>query len=43
VGILHFASDWWSGEPTLSRAELVDQLMTLVWEGLGHIPYDDRG
>jgi AcrR family transcriptional regulator len=40
VGILHFASDWWSGEPTLSRAELVDQLMTLVWDGLGHVPYD---
>jgi AcrR family transcriptional regulator len=43
VGILHFASDWWSDEPTLSRPELVDHLMTLVWDGLGHVPYPGRG
>jgi AcrR family transcriptional regulator len=43
VGILHNASDWWAGEHTMTRAELVGHLMALVWDGLGHVPYDDRG
>lgn len=43
VGILHFASDWWTGERSLTRADLVDQLMALVWDGLGHVRYPDRG
>jgi AcrR family transcriptional regulator len=38
VGILHFASAWWSGEGDMPRDELVEHLMALVWNGLGNMP-----
>jgi AcrR family transcriptional regulator len=42
VGILHYASDWWTAEPTLTRAELVDQLMAMVWNGLANVGTEGR-
>jgi AcrR family transcriptional regulator len=38
VGILHNASDWWSDEQAMSRSEVVEHLMTLVWNGLANVP-----
>jgi AcrR family transcriptional regulator len=43
VGILHYASDWWTEERTMPRAELVDHLMALVWNGLANVGTDGRG
>jgi AcrR family transcriptional regulator len=43
VGILHYASDWWTDERSMTRAELVDHLMALVWNGLANVGADGRG
>jgi AcrR family transcriptional regulator len=42
VGVLHFAGDWWTNERTMSRAELVDHLMVLVWDGLASLSPEPR-
>lgn len=42
VGILHYASDWWTEEHTMTRAELVDHLMSLVWNGLANVGLEGR-
>lgn len=42
VGMVHFAGDWWSEQATVTRAELLDQLMTLAWDGLGALRLDER-
>lgn len=41
VGMAHLCGDWWVGRRTISRAALVDYLVTLVWDGLGAL--DPRG
>jgi AcrR family transcriptional regulator len=40
VGMVHFAGDWWSAEKPVSRRALVDDLMTLAWDGLGSLDLD---
>jgi AcrR family transcriptional regulator len=34
VGMVHFATDWWLTDQTVSRDQLVDDLVTLVSRGL---------
>jgi AcrR family transcriptional regulator len=44
VGMVQFTGDWWIGggrdERPGSRAEVVEHLMTLVWDGLGGLDID---
>jgi hypothetical protein len=35
VGMVHLAGDWWLERRTMTRARLVDDLTTLLWNGLG--------
>jgi hypothetical protein len=42
VGILHYASDWWTEERSMTRTELVDHLMSLVWDGLANVGTQGR-
>ncbi len=35
VGLVHQAGDWWVDDRTMSREALVDDLVTLLWDGLG--------
>jgi AcrR family transcriptional regulator len=37
VGMVHMAGDWWVTRRTFSRAEVVDQLTRLLWDGLGSL------
>ncbi len=41
VGMVHFAGDWWSEQKPVSRADLVERLITLAWDGLGSIGLDE--
>ncbi|HJR46262.1 MAG TPA: TetR family transcriptional regulator [Actinomycetota bacterium] len=34
VGMVHVAGDWWLEQRTMTRARLVDHLVTLLWTGL---------
>lgn len=34
VGMVHQAGDWWVDDQTMSRATLVDYLVTMLWDGL---------
>lgn len=34
VGLVHQAGDWWVDDQTMSRATLVDYLVSLLWDGL---------
>ena len=38
VGMVHMAGDWWLERPTMSREALVSYLVTLLWDGFGHLP-----
>ena len=40
VGMVHMAGDWWVDRRTFSRAEVVEHLVALLWDGLGSL--DDR-
>jgi AcrR family transcriptional regulator len=35
VGMVHLAGDWWLERRTMTRARLVDDITTLLWNGLG--------
>ena len=35
VGLVHQAGDWWVDDQSMSRDDLVDHLVSLLWEGLG--------
>ena len=35
MGAVFMAADWWVDTHALSRAELVDHLTSLLWEGMG--------
>jgi AcrR family transcriptional regulator len=35
IGLVHQAGDWWVNEQSMSRRELVDDLVSLLWDGLG--------
>lgn len=37
VGMVHMAGDWWLEHPTMSRDALVAYLVTLLWDGFGHL------
>ena len=41
VGMVHFAGDWWSEQKPVSRADLVERLITLAWDGLGSVGLDE--
>lgn len=34
VGLVHQAGDWWVSDRSMSRAELVDYLVSMLWDGL---------
>ncbi|MEO7428405.1 MAG: TetR/AcrR family transcriptional regulator [Acidimicrobiales bacterium] len=34
VGLVHQAGDWWVDDQTMTRAALVDYLVSLLWDGL---------
>ena len=34
VGLVHQAGDWWLDDQTMSRAQLVEYLTSLLWDGL---------
>jgi AcrR family transcriptional regulator len=34
VGLVHQAGDWWVDDQTMTRAQLVDQLTMLLWDGI---------
>jgi AcrR family transcriptional regulator len=38
TGMVHNVGQWWLTDRTLSRDELVDQLVTIAWSGLGPGP-----
>jgi AcrR family transcriptional regulator len=38
VGLVHQAGDWWVDDRSMSRDVLVDDLVTLLWHGLGSRP-----
>lgn len=38
VGLVHQAGEWWVDDQTMSRADLVDHLVSLLWDGLGAAP-----
>jgi len=40
VGMVHFAGDWWSAEKPIPRHVLVENLMTLAWDGLASLDID---
>ncbi len=42
VGMVHFAGDWWSEDKAITRAELVDRLSLLLWDGLASLDLDGR-
>jgi AcrR family transcriptional regulator len=35
VGMVHLAADWWLEQSDLTRNELVEQLVALLWTGFG--------
>lgn len=35
VGAVHVTSEWWLEDRELTRAELVEELTTMVWDGMG--------
>jgi len=37
VGLVHLAGDWWLERRTVTRARLVEDLTTLLWNGLGSL------
>lgn len=37
VGMVHLTGDWWLTRRTLPRAQVTDYLVTLLWDGLGHL------
>ena len=37
VGMVHLAGDWWLERRTMTRARLVDDITTLLWNGLGSL------
>ena len=37
VGMVYLAGDWWLETGTMSRSQLVDYLVTLVWGGFGRL------
>jgi AcrR family transcriptional regulator len=37
VGMVHLAGDWWVDRRTFTRAEVVEQLVRLLWDGLGSL------
>ena len=37
VGMVHLAGDWWLERQTTTRARLVEDLTTLLWNGLGSL------
>lgn len=37
VGLVHLAGDWWLERRTVTRARLVQDLTTLLWNGLGSL------
>ena len=45
VGLVHQAGDWWVDDHSITREALVDDLVTLLWDGLGAAPagHDGRG
>lgn len=34
VGAIHFTSEWWLEDPQLSRSELTDELVAMLWDGM---------
>ena len=43
VGLVHQAGDWWVDDQTMTRDALVDDLVTLLWDGLGSSPASGSG
>jgi AcrR family transcriptional regulator len=41
IGAVFVASEWWLARGVVSRAQLVDDLCTLLWRGLGDSGLDD--
>lgn len=37
VGMVHVTGDWWLEDKSMTRAHLVEHLVTLLWDGLGHV------
>ena len=37
VGMVHLAGDWWVDRRTFTRDEVVEQLVRLLWDGLGSL------
>ena len=37
VGMVHVTGDWWLENKAMTRAHLVDHLVTLLWDGLGNL------
>lgn len=36
VGMVHVTGDWWLEEKSMTRTDLVEHLVTLLWDGLGN-------
>jgi len=41
IGAVFVAAEWWLARPVISRDQLVDDLCTLLWDGLGSTGLDD--
>lgn len=37
VGMVHVTGDWWLEDKSMTRAHLVEHLVTLLWDGLGNV------
>ena len=43
VGLVHQAGDWWVDDRSISRDALVDDLVALLWHGIGSSPASGSG
>lgn len=37
VGMVYLGADWWMERRTMPRARLVEYLVSMVWDGMGHV------
>ena len=42
IGFVQMATDWWMEEPTMARADFVDHLAALLWDGLARASSDGK-